>query len=50
MNKMEEVAIPKKTKCRNILGWLKQIYYILCWIFIAMFGNVCQIWNICRKN
>ena len=34
---MEEVAIPKKTKCRNILGWLKQIYYILCWIFIAMF-------------
>ena len=37
MNKMEEVAIPKKTKCRNILGWLKQIYYILCWIFIAMF-------------
>ena len=34
---MEEVATQKETKCCKILGWLRQIYYICCWIFVIIF-------------
>ena len=34
---MEEVATQKQTKCCKVLGWLKQIYYICCWIFVIIF-------------
>ena len=36
---MEEVATQKKQKCHNILGWVKQIYYIYCWIIIIVFAE-----------
>lgn len=36
---MEEVATQRKTKCNKILGWLKQIYYIYCWIITIIFAK-----------
>ena len=36
---MQEVATQKKQKCHNILGWIKQIFYIYCWIIIIVFAK-----------
>ena len=34
-----EIASQNKQKCMNILGWLKQIYYIICWIIVILYAK-----------
>lgn len=34
-----EIASQNKQKCMNILGWLKQIYYIICWIVVILYAK-----------
>ena len=46
---MEEVATQKKQKCHNILGWVKQIYYIYCWIIIIVFAE-CFEYEVTKYN
>ena len=36
---MQEVASPKKITCRCVLGWLKQIFYIFCWIMTIIYAK-----------
>ena len=36
---MEEVATQRRTKCNKIWGWIKQIYYIYCWIMTIIFAK-----------
>ena len=34
---MQVVATQKEQKCYYILGWIKQIYYIYCWIMVFVY-------------
>ena len=34
---MEEVSNQKDRKCYNILGWIKQIFYICCWSILIVY-------------
>jgi hypothetical protein len=36
---MQEVASPKKITCRCVLGWLKQIFYVFCWIMTIIYAK-----------
>ena len=39
---MQEVSSPKKITCRCVLGWLKQIFFVFCWIMTIIYAKYGQ--------
>ena len=46
---MQEIANQKRQKCHNILNWIKQIFYIYCWIIIIVYAK-CGKYEVIEYN